>query len=492
MTPRSVAGVFSRRPAWVVPALAPIVLGLILAAGAALVDPPRRDRAEDAYAIAPGTAARVRAGVPVEQLLPRHVVTRVGRTLRVTNHDSETHTFGPFALAPGQSWSRQYAQPGAYRMSCSVYPTADFTVEVAGDAVGAGAAAVAHRLALIAWIGLVAALFGALARLVIAAGAGEMARPLVLALPGATLALAATGALALSRQADWGPVLASGAVRMWLLDAVGWSVVAAVVLSLVGDAARSASGASGRVFRALVLLCLILALGATAVGLWPVRLWSGAALAVAGGGWLLAAVFWQAFDPRGQPTAAGPPTRRLALAGLAMLLAGMRWPAPTPPDQAMVGVIVLAAGGGLIAVARRDRGRADERLGQAFVGHAGTTNLLAAAGLALVVWGTIGVSAAVLAHLDAVTLPIYGNPVPADAGSLARGATIWEFRCAACHAAPPDVRERDDRDVLAVLTNGFAADGDRPAMPGFAYTLDLTARGDVLNYLRGTNPARAR
>lgn len=121
----------------------PIHLGglvlILTALGAAMIglsvmwDPPRRQVGTDVYTIPPGTAARVARGEDVADVLPQRVTTSIGHQLVVVNRDVEAHAFGPFILAPGQQWARQFAIPGNYEMTCTIYPDAGFTVAVADD-----------------------------------------------------------------------------------------------------------------------------------------------------------------------------------------------------------------------------------------------------------------------------------------------------------------------------------------------------------------------
>ena len=115
----------------------------------------------------------------------------------------------------------------------------------------------------------------------------------------------------------------------------------------------------------------------------------------------------------------------------------------------------------------------------------------AASVLVLVVAGG-GLYAALLRHLNAITLPITGTPVVTSAASIARGAARWADHCAACHG-PDDAAayaRLDAAHLLEVMTYGTPDGPDGvPGMPALMYRLDVFARGDVVNYVRSSDPA---
>ncbi len=275
-------------------AVVPWAVSLLALPLVARLDPPRRSQAADVYTIPAGTAERVAAGAPVADALPGRVTTRVGHTLEVVNADTAAHTFGPFVLAPGQRWVRRFAQPGEVRMACSVFPTADFVIQVDPAAAARGPADAARAIAVAAWAALASALTAGLVAAVAAvvaagsggaaatvgAGAGDLALPsraaapkglalartAAAALPGAAVLCLASAALAMSRVVPWATAVSSGAARAWALDTVLWGVVAAVVGSL-GPAAPDAPG-DRRVFAAVAAFALAVALVAAGLGLW--------------------------------------------------------------------------------------------------------------------------------------------------------------------------------------------------------------------------------
>lgn len=418
--------------------------GAAIAVGIALAsEAPRRPGAPQTYVIPPGTGARVRAGEPVDDVLPQTIATGVGVALVVENHDVEDHAFGPFELAPGQSWRRQFASPGTYAFTCSIYPAAGFAIDVA-PAERQGAADAIRRAWLTAWAIAGAALAAAVAwRLVVDAGAdgaGRSAAPPRLAggWAGAALGLAPVGWAAATRVADWGPVL-SGRTSLALL--------AAAVIAIAAVAGAVAGGRRAKGHPAAPGLALLAAIGA---------------------GVLVAA----ARASRGSDR---PAAGRLALAGAVLLVGSVPAPAgATPPVAALVAVPALVAATGVAGIAWLG--------GDRFGLGADRGGLVRAAACAVVLAQLSALWGALVTHVDAMALPLEGNPVPASERSVARGAAIWAAECAACHASAADVARdaagNGDVELLELLTRG------RGEMPGFAYRLDLGARGDVLNFLR--------
>lgn len=203
-------------------AAALLVVGAALIALAARFDPVHRSSRQDVYTIPPGTAARVERGENVADVMPQRISTVVGNALLVINHDVTKHAFGPFVLAPGQQWSRQFAVEGDYAMTCTIYPDAGFTVDVMAGPTPAGGAALRLQQAVrIAWLmltGLVVGCHLAASATLGGARAGQLvgrwvalARAVTPSLPAlATLTAAATG-VALARVVPWGPALSGTA-----------------------------------------------------------------------------------------------------------------------------------------------------------------------------------------------------------------------------------------------------------------------------------------
>ena len=103
----------------------------------------------------------------------------------------------------------------------------------------------------------------------------------------------------------------------------------------------------------------------------------------------------------------------------------------------------------------------------------------------------------------AVFIPGMGapeNPVPADDGSLARGAELFSVHCAQCHGAAADgngpvspflikykpanlttdvVQSKSDGSVFLTISDGLEG-----RMPALNENLTVSERWDVVNYLR--------
>jgi mono/diheme cytochrome c family protein len=488
-------------------ALAPLALGLAAAMLVLAVDPPRRSAGVDRYIIPAGTADRVRAGLPVDDVLPQRIGTVVGRALLVENADSVNHVFGPFVLAPGQSWERRFATAGDYSVACSVYPATGFTIAVAPSAARAGPAELAQRLALLGWAAVAALTLGALGLDMVQGGTkpqtrrefvAEVASPAaaqsppsdtaatlltesVLPLPGATVALLLLSLVALSRVAPWRTVLASP-VAMAGLAAVLLAAGATLFVRRVlgpdvvppADPARQTLGAA------------VLWLSAVA-GWWMATAGSAAgwALMTAGAG-LLAIAVLSAARPRSRRLALAAAMRRwLAAVGCALFVAGLPWPTGNPAQVALAGGLMLLCALVLLALAAWAGARPAPDAA-AVDGRHGARWLATGGGLLVLVLASGALLLATSGHIEATTIPLAGNPVPASIDSSARGAALWTQECAACHStlADVDVTERTDRELLAVITAGLPAMAGRPGMPGYGYRLDLAERGDLVNYLR--------
>lgn len=486
-------------------ALAPVLLGIAAAALVLALDPPRRTAGIDRYVIPAGTADRVRAGLPVDDVLPQRIGTMVGRALMVENADTVNHVFGPFVLAPGQSWERRFALAGDYNVDCSVYPASGFTITVAPAAAGAGPAEAARWLALLGWAAVAALALGALGLAMLqgatslspATHPGEIDGPTdagsvprasathllaagVLPLPGATLALLLLSLVALSRLAPWRPVLASPVAMAGLAALVLAGGATLFVRSFLGPEERPPAGAARQAL-GLGLLWL-----AAVAGWWMAAGGSAAgwALMTAGAGLLGLAVLG-ALRPRSTRLALAPAPRRwLGAVGCALFLAGLPWPAADPAQVALAGGLMLLCALALLGLAAwADSRRASEA---AAGSRQGARWLAAGSGLLVLALASGALVLATSGHIEATTIPLAGNPVPVSPESVARGAALWAQECAACHGNAADVAiaELTDRELLAVITQGAPATSELAAMPGYAYALDLVARGDLVNYLR--------
>ncbi len=458
----------------------PLTLGISfgLAIAGVAVEPAHRADDDKRYVIPPGTGERALAGLSVSDVLPQVVTTRVGQPLVVINQDTMRHTFGPFVLEPGQSWSRAFASSGDYSLDCSIYPAAGFTIEVSR---AEGALGVVERMRR-GWIGLWILIVGAFA-----GGAGLAAMgftrtstlmSLAALLPASAAGLTLLGAVSLSRLAAWGPVLGSRSMLAW------------------GAASLTALAASGWFIRAhranaptrvSILPAFGLALLAFTFALWPdleMELAARSAFIVFGAALLLASLLVTPGRGRGpaveearsagslfglrQWNADASGAGRLAVIGLVLFVTGLPQPQATPPVVGLLALPGLALGIGLLTWSVR----------RAAILGIDRAWFAGGAGMAVILLQTAVLWSAVLGHLDAVTLPAWGNPVPVDESSLRRGETLWAAECAACHTTHPAIESMSDTALLELITRGHET------APGLAYKIDVYGRGDIVNYLR--------
>lgn len=219
-------------------AIALAVLGALTIATVALLDPPQRTNRDDVYTIPPGTGARVARGESVADVLPQRVDTTVGNQLIVLNRDVQDHAFGPFILAPGQRWARQFAVVGDYAMDCTIYPDAGFAVNVAPGPTPVGRPSLRlQQLLLIAWLSVAAAvtglhlaaaatLGGAPAETAFATRALALSRAARPFLPVLAILSAAALGVALARVVPWRSAL-TGTASLDAWFAAVWTLVAA-------------------------------------------------------------------------------------------------------------------------------------------------------------------------------------------------------------------------------------------------------------------------
>lgn len=500
------------------------------------IEPQTVARGEQRYVIPPGTALRAKAGLPVDDVMPQHIETVVGRPLVVRNDDDEAHVIGPFVLEPGQNWRRTFAVEGDVQLACSLYPATGFTVAVAAPPTPA----VRTTALLSAWLALltlaVATAAGAAGAALGLGGAGEAAgtaagtteaertgmalgtresagdggshgpversdepppasasvapaaADAALAVAGVALGLlpaliagaAALGLVRLARTARWVDVWGTTPMFVWAF-ALAFAFGAAWFGRRLGARARGqvhpAPMADGvpwsPVGDALAGVGLaLLALG----GAWGplVGAWAAPVVAVATAGIGLlgaAAALAGSADHATRRRLAGC----VAAPGFALLAIAMPTAPVTPPVQAVIALPKLAVALGVLWLAARQFRRNARVPAQGLLAE-GSLGLLFAGGL---LYG------ALLTHLNAVTLPIAGNPVAMSAASTERGAAVWAAECAACHG--PADRATYGRwtpeALLSAMTFGKTTDGG--GMPAFKYRLDVFERGDVVNYLRG-------
>ncbi len=341
-----------------------IALALALGGGlaialAARIEPPRRAARDDLYTIPPGTAARVARGESVADVLPQHVTTAVGNQLIVVNRDVTDHAFGPFVLAPGQRWARQFAVSGDYAMDCTIYPDAGFTVSVTPGPTPAGGPTLwLHQALLAAWLVATAAVVGlqlaAAAALDGAPGEAALAARALTAARAARPSLVVLGALAaaalvtaLARVVPW-RAAASGTASIDAWFAVAWTAVAVAVLHRLTRPSRPASAWN------LALWSLIVVWPATRL-LAPAVSPTSMLLLLTGTGLLAAVVVGQLTAGRAIDAAAGAPATLawLAAAGVALAIAGVPLPPSGIGPRLAAGVADLAAGVALVAALTR-------------------------------------------------------------------------------------------------------------------------------------------
>ncbi len=67
-----------------------------------------------------GAAAEIARGEQLN-LVPDRITARVGDTLRLVNHDTRSHTIGPFLVGPGQRVESRLARGGTYEGNCTLH-----------------------------------------------------------------------------------------------------------------------------------------------------------------------------------------------------------------------------------------------------------------------------------------------------------------------------------------------------------------------------------
>jgi len=488
------AGAVRWRGGLLLAALAPLLIGLPVIVLSAAADPVQRPAEVQTYTIPPGTAARDEGGASDVPGLPRRIETRVGVALEVRNDDDARHVFGPVVLEPGQSWSREFAAPGEYDLACSVYPSTRLAIAVEPRATGGGWTDRVRWLAGLAWATVAVALGNGLGRRVSRREAPEPpARPggrgkravdapgarhrpldakrgamcmLVAAVPATAVVWLIAGVVWLSRSASWRATFTSPWVGVW----VGAAVLSAVGAGVLGRAlGRELAGGGSAVAAASYGACM----AALALALAPdlgAMVAASLAAALAGAGMLLAGF---------RASLAGSSAGVSVLgAAIALLLAGIPSVGFSPPATAVTALPGLAVGILLLMHSVGD-GRGPSP------GARGLTGTIA---VAVITLQLSQLGAAAMGHIDATTAPVWGNPVEADAESIARGAAGWTVHCADCHESAEAIARAataagsSDIDLLGAITGGHAT------APPLAYELDMDGRGDIVNYLRSLSP----
>ena len=83
------------------------------------------------YVIPPGTAARLRAGEPVDVVpSPIHLTVGVRDVLVLSNDDDAIHQVGPIVLGPRQIYRIPFRRPGRLQYACSLHVTGTLTLVI--------------------------------------------------------------------------------------------------------------------------------------------------------------------------------------------------------------------------------------------------------------------------------------------------------------------------------------------------------------------------
>ncbi len=100
---------------------APVAIGLLVVAAAAIGIAVNQWRAPLTYRIPPGTVAWAEAGEP-ENILPDSVYVDLRRrdTVIIANDDDQPFSFGSASVAPGTSLVQRFEIPGVYLVMCSL------------------------------------------------------------------------------------------------------------------------------------------------------------------------------------------------------------------------------------------------------------------------------------------------------------------------------------------------------------------------------------
>jgi hypothetical protein len=115
-----------RRAAWVAGAALAVVA--VTAAWAAFAPLPAESRALT-FVIPPGTAARLKAGEPLNVLpSPIHLTLGIRDILVLTNDDEVIHQLGPVILGPRQTYRIPFRRPGRFQYACSLHVTGTLTL----------------------------------------------------------------------------------------------------------------------------------------------------------------------------------------------------------------------------------------------------------------------------------------------------------------------------------------------------------------------------
>jgi hypothetical protein len=120
----------TRRAAAVAATLAVGLLGLGGLTWAAFAPMPERG-ATLTFVIPPGTAARLKAGEPLNVLpSPIHLTVGVRDVLVITNDDEAIHQVGPIVLGSRQTYRIPFRRPGTLKYNCSLHAAGTLTLVI--------------------------------------------------------------------------------------------------------------------------------------------------------------------------------------------------------------------------------------------------------------------------------------------------------------------------------------------------------------------------
>lgn len=124
---------------------AALVVVVVTAAWAAFAPLPAESRSLT-FVIPPGTAARLKAGEPLNVLpSPIHLTLGIRDILVLTNDDEVIHQLGPVILGPRQTYRIPFRRPGRFQYACSLHATGTLTLFIEPEP-GVGLARLRWRL----------------------------------------------------------------------------------------------------------------------------------------------------------------------------------------------------------------------------------------------------------------------------------------------------------------------------------------------------------
>ena len=81
------------------------------------------------FLISAGSSNAIEQGDALD-ILPRELVAQLNETVIIVNEDDEAHILGPWFVCPGEMLRQRFTTVGVFEDSCSVHPSARFTVVV--------------------------------------------------------------------------------------------------------------------------------------------------------------------------------------------------------------------------------------------------------------------------------------------------------------------------------------------------------------------------